>query len=159
MSEIIVGMADYRIGKAPDKLVTIGLGSCIGICIYDLSTQIGGMAHIMLPSYQGKKLDNPAKYADSCMALMIEKLLKIGVNRTRLKAKIAGGASMFSLAGDSPLSKIGAYNAEKVKLELKRVGIPLISSDVGGSFGRTISLDLKTGELLIKTINQGYKVI
>lgn len=155
----MVGLADYKIGKPPNKLMTIGLGSCVGICIYDLSAQIGGLAHIMLPSFQGKKIDNPAKYADSCIPLMIGELLKMGVNRSRLNAKIAGGASMLSLVGDSPLFKIGEQNAEKVRLELRKAGIPLISFDVGGSFGRTISFDLKTGELFIKTINHGNKVI
>jgi len=156
---IVVGMADYKIGKAPDKLMTIGLGSCVGICIYDLSMQIGGMAHIMLPKFQGKKTENPAKYADSCIALMVGELLKLGVNRSRLKAKIAGGASMFSFTGDSPLLKIGEHNVETVKMEIKKAGIPLIAFDVGGNFGRTIVFDLKTGELLIKTINHGQKVI
>jgi chemotaxis protein CheD len=156
---IIVGMADYKIGKAPDKLMTIGLGSCVGICIYDLAKKIGGMAHIMLPSSQGKKGDNPAKYADTCIPLMIGDLLKMGVNKAGLKAKIAGGASMFSFAGNSPLMKIGENNAERFKLEIKKAGIPLVSYDVGGNFGRTIILDLTTGDLLIRTINHGQKVI
>lgn len=160
MSEfIIVGMADYKIGKSPDKLMIVGLGSCIGICIYDLSAQIGGMAHIVLPNFQNIRGDNPAKYADSCISLMLDKFQKLGISRSRLQAKMAGGANMFSRNEDAPLLKIGARNVEAVKFELKKAGIPLIAFDVGGDFGRTIHFDLATGELFIKTINHGHKVI
>ncbi|NLI92206.1 MAG: chemotaxis protein CheD [Peptococcaceae bacterium] len=156
---ILVGMADYKVGKTPDKLMTAGLGSCIGVCIYDLQSQIGGMAHIMLPSSREMMKGNAAKYADSCIELLLEDLYKMGVSRIRLKAKMAGGAQMFTFAGKTPLLKIGERNAEAVEQELKKAGIPLLAYDVGGTFGRTIHFDIKTGDLYIKTINHGEKVI
>lgn len=160
MSEVIViGMADYKIGKAPAKLMTAGLGSCIGICVYDLTKQIAGMAHIMLPSYKESMKGNPAKYADTCLEMLIEGLLKEGVYKSRLKAKIAGGAQMFAFAGKAPLLKIGERNAEAVKQELQKSGIPLVAADVGGTCGRTINFDISSGDLSIRTINQGQKVI
>jgi len=156
---IVVGMADYKIGKTPDILMTAGLGSCIGVCVYDLHSQIGGMAHIMLPSFREMKQGNAAKYADSCMEMLLNDLLKQGAIKTRLRAKMAGGAQMFSFSGKTPILKIGERNAQAVEMELKKVGIPLLASDVGGSFGRTINFDLKTGNLNIRTINHGVKVI
>lgn len=156
---IIVGMADYKVGKSPDRLVTAGLGSCIGVCVYDLSSQIGGMAHIMLPSSKENMKGNPAKYADSCMELLLEELYKMGVTKRNLKAKMAGGAQMFSFGGKSSLLKIGERNAEAVERELKKAGIPLVAADVGGTFGRTINFDIKTGDLYVRTINHGEKVI
>ncbi len=156
---IIVGMADYKVGKTPDKLMTAGLGSCIGVCIYDLQSQIGGMGHIMLPSSRDNMKGNAAKYADSCIEMLLDDLYKLGVLRMRLKAKMAGGAQMFSFAGKTPLLKIGERNAEAVESELKKAGIPLLAYDVGGTFGRTINFDIKTGDLHIKTINHGEKVI
>jgi len=156
---ILVGMADYKVGKTPDKLMTAGLGSCIGVCIYDLQSQIGGMAHIMLPSSRENLKGSPAKYADSCIELLLGDLYKLGVSRMRLKAKMAGGAQMFSFAGKTPLLKIGERNAEAVEHELRKAGIPLLAYDVGGTFGRTINFDIKTGDLHIKTINHGEKVI
>lgn len=156
---IVVGMADFKVGKSPDKLMTAGLGSCIGICIYDLQAQIGGMAHIMLPNSRESLKGNPAKYADTCLELMLSELYKLGVTKNRLKAKIAGGAQMFSFAGKAPLLKIGERNAEAVEQELKKSGIPLLAHDVGGTFGRTIHFDIHTGDLHIKTINYGEKVI
>ncbi len=156
---LLVGMADFKIGKTPDKLMTAGLGSCIGICIYDLSTQIGSMGHIMLPSSRDNMKGNPAKYADTCLEIMLQELFRLGGNRLRLQAKMAGGAQMFSFNGKTPLLKIGERNAEAVQQELKKANIPLLSYDVGGTHGRTINFDIKTGNLHIKTINHGEKVI
>lgn len=156
---LLVGMADYKIGRTPDKLMTAGLGSCIGICIYDLYSQIGAMGHIMLPSSRESMKGNPAKYADTCLEVMLDELLKLGGSRLKLQAKMAGGAQMFSFNGKTPLLKIGERNAEAVEQELKKAKIPLLSYDVGGTHGRTINFDIKTGDLHIKSINHGEKVI
>lgn len=155
---IVVGMADYKVGKSPDILMTAGLGSCIGICVYDLGTLTGGMAHIMLPSSEGS-VGNAAKYADSCLTMLLTDLCKMGVIKSRLKAKMAGGAQMFAFSGKAPGLRIGERNAEAVEQELKKAGIPLISFDVGGNYGRTINFDIKTGALHIRSINYGEKVI
>ena len=160
MSKIInVGMADLKVASGPDILMTAGLGSCIGICVNDPVQKVGGMAHIMLPQSNIKKGDNLAKYADTALPLLIDEILKLGATKSRLRAKIAGGAQMFSFPGKSPVLNIGERNAESVKNELKRLGIPLLVSDVGGSFGRTIHFNVETGELKVRTINHGEKVI
>ena len=160
MSNVInVGMADLKTAKIPDILMTAGLGSCIGICIHDPIQKVGGMAHIMLPTANGNFGGNPAKYADSAVEILIENIIRLGAAKSRLRAKIAGGAQMFSFPGKPPVLKIGDRNAEAVSEELKRLGIPLIVSDVGGSFGRTIHFNVGTGELKVRTINHGEKVI
>lgn len=160
MSNVItVGMADYKTSKTPDILMTAGLGSCIGICISDPVEKVGGMAHIMLPTSNGHPGVNPAKYADTAVELMIQDILRLGAKKMRLRAKIAGGAQMFSFPGKTNILKIGDRNAEAVEAELKRLGIPLLVADVGGSFGRTIHFDVGTGDLKIRTINHGEKVI
>ncbi|KUO70098.1 MAG: chemotaxis protein CheD [Desulfosporosinus sp. BRH_c37] len=156
---ITVGMADYKTAKAPEILLTAGLGSCIGICIHDPVLKVGGMAHIMLPSANGSLGGNPAKYADTALELLLKEISGMGANKSRLKAKIAGGAQMFSFPGKPPILKIGDRNAEAVEQELKKRGIPLLVMDVGGSFGRTIHFDVGTGELRIRTINHGEKVV
>ncbi len=156
---ISVGMADYKTARSPDILLTAGLGSCIGICIYDPFLKVGGMAHIMLPTASGSMGGNPAKYVDTALELLLNELAGMGVYKSRLRAKIAGGAQMFSFPGKPPVLKIGERNAEAVEQELKRNGIPLLVADVGGSFGRTIHFDVGTGELRIRTINHGEKVV
>lgn len=160
MSNVInVGMADYKTARTPDILMTAGLGSCIGVCIHDPLLKVGGLAHIMLPSANGNSGGNPYKYADTAIALMFGEILGLGASKARMKAKMAGGAQMFSFPGKPPLLKIGDRNAEAVEQELKRLGIPLLVSDTGGSFGRTIHFDLTTGELRVRTINHGQKTI
>lgn len=160
MSVVIsVGMADFKTARSPDILLTAGLGSCIGICIHDPLLKIGGLAHIMLPTASGSLGGNPAKYADTGLALLIKEILSMGAESSRLKAKIAGGAQMFAFPGKPPVLKIGERNAEAVEQELKKNRIPLLCADVGGSFGRTIHFDVGSGELRVRTINHGEKVI
>lgn len=160
MNDVItVGMADFKTAVAPVLLLTAGLGSCIGICIHDPILKVGGMAHIMLPTANGSLGGNPAKYADTAMELLVRDILGMGASKSRLRAKMAGGAQMFSFPGKPPVLKIGDRNAEAVEQELKRYGIPLLVADVGGSFGRTIHFNVGTGELHIRTINHGEKVV
>lgn len=156
---ITVGMADFKTATAPERLLTAGLGSCIGICIHDPNLKVGGLAHIMLPTANGSLGGNPAKYADTAMDLLLKAVLDMGASKFRLRAKIAGGAQMFSFPGKPPVLKIGDRNAEAVEQQLKKNGIPLLVADVGGSFGRTIHFDVGSGELHIRTINHGEKVI
>ena len=160
MSTVInVGMADYKTARTPDILMTAGLGSCIGVCIHDPLAKVGGLAHIMLPTANGNVNGNPYKYADTAIELMLRDILSLGASRGRLKAKMAGGSQMFSFPGKQQILRIGDRNAEAVEQELKRMGIPLLVADVGGSFGRTIHFDVGTGELRVRTINHGEKVI
>ena len=99
MSEIIkVGMADLKVCTYPDSLTTLGLGSCVGIALYDSVTKVTGLAHIMLPdSTKITKNENIAKFADTGIAETLRLMLLQGANRKRIVAKIAGGADMFGL--------------------------------------------------------------
>lgn len=157
---IKVGMADLNVAKAPDTLQTCGLGSCVGICLWDSLIKIAGMAHIMLPdSTQSKNRGNEAKFADTAVPLLIKKMTELGANKTRLVAKIAGGAQMFTFYGSNDIMRIGERNAEAVKIALKKENIRLLAEDTGGNYGRTIEFSAANGQLLIKTINVGESVI
>ncbi len=161
MSNIIqVGMADLKVAKPPDKLITAGLGSCIGICLVDKNTKIGSLTHIMLPSsLQAKNTDNRAKFADTGITMAIEEMRKLGANTTSLVAKIAGGAQMFKFSGESDILKIGERNALAVEENLQKHRIRLLAKEVGGNYGRTITFDPETGDLHIRTIGHGEQVI
>lgn len=157
---IRVGMADYKVGSSPDSLITLGLGSCIGIVIYDKNKGIAGMAHIMLPSSQEiKNNSNKLKFADTCLDLMMQDLMKKNLSKSSLKAKIAGGAQMFSVALNSENLNIGKRNALAVKEKLKSLNIPIVAEDLYGNSGRTITFDISTGDLHIKSIGKGDSVI
>ncbi len=144
---INVGVAQVSISSNPTVLRTI-LGSCIGICIYDKTKKIGGLAHILLPSSPKK---GPAeKYADTAIPLLLDKLLKEGCNKESLSAKIAGGASMFKFNSSISLAQIGERNAETTKTILEENGIPLLSENIGGNLGRVIDFFLEDGRLKVR---------
>ncbi len=161
MSEVIkVGMADLNICKSPDIITTLGLGSCIGIAVYDPITKVGGLAHIMLPdSTKIKNNSNIAKFADSGIAELIRRMTEAGASRMRMVAKIAGGAKMFEVSGLSDVGNIGARNAEASRGKLKELGIPLLAEDTGLNYGRTVELHCETGEFYIKSVGKPLKVL
>lgn len=153
-----VGIADMNIVSSPDLIRTSGLGSCVGVVIYDLSKELGGLAHVMLPDSSlknGTATLNKAKYADTAVNELLLRLLNRGANKSGLKAKIAGGAQMFQFSGNSEIMRIGPRNVEAVKKQLKVLKIALVGEDTGGNSGRTIEFNPKSGILTIKTVNKG----
>jgi len=159
MSIIVVGMADLKVAKHPDTLTTLGLGSCVGITLFDRAKKIGGMAHCMLPTYKGFEGQNIAKFVDSAVIELINQLVRIGASRNALVAKIAGGAHMFGRTQNSDMLKIGERNAAAGLAILRQLSIPVQANDTGGSHGRTIELNIETGALRIKTVGAGEKFI
>ncbi|HHU20769.1 MAG TPA: chemotaxis protein CheD [Bacilli bacterium] len=158
---IKVGIADLNFVKAPDVIRTSGLGSCVGVVIFDPTIKIAGMAHVMLPdSNSSKKEDfNPYKYADTAIPILVETLLKDGARKFALKAKIAGGAQMFAFSVKNDMLRIGERNVTAVKQMLEDYRIPIIAEDVHGNSGRTIEFSPETSMLHIRTISQGSKEI
>ena len=159
MSELIkVGMADYKTGRNPSSLISYGLGSCVGIALYDSINKIGGLAHIMLPdSTQARSAENPAKFANTALPLMLEEMLKMGAVKQRITAKIAGGAQMFTFADATDVMRVGERNAQAVRALLKKMDIRMLADDTGGNYGRTVELRLDTGIYRVRTIAQGEK--
>ncbi|MFV9509835.1 chemotaxis protein CheD [Tepidibacillus sp. LV47] len=158
---INVGMADLRTATSPDRIRTTGLGSCVGIALYDPVHRIGGLAHIMLPSSDMVRVGNvnKAKYADTAIPLLVDEMLKLGARKSSIIAKIAGGAQMFQFQSQIDMMRIGPRNVEATKETLKKLGISIVAEDTGGNFGRTIELDTFSGILLIKTVNKGVHEI
>ena len=153
-------MADYKVGRAPDTLISYGLGSCIGISLYDPQTKIGGLLHIMLPdSNQSRANENRAKFADTGIPDMLEELIRMGAAKSRLVAKLAGGSQMFAFANASDIMRVGLRNASASKEILKKLSIPIVGEDTGGNYGRTVQIDLSTGVYKVKTIDKGDKEI
>lgn len=145
---------------SPDAITTLGLGSCVGIVLYDPTMKIAGLAHIMLPdSTQIRSNENVAKFADTGIDALIAMLAKKGVSKTRLVAKIAGGAQMFASASTNSMLCVGKRNVEATKKKLASLGIRLIAEDTGESYGRTIEFYPETGELLIKRVGKEPKVL
>lgn len=161
MAETIkVGMADLKTGRDTDMLTTLGLGSCIGIALYDPTTKIGGLAHIMLPdSTLIRNNSNIAKFADTGIKELLNQMIKKGARKNSIVAKIAGGAKMFEMSGLSTIGNVGERNAESSKKTLKELGIRLIAEDTGLNYGRTVELYCDTGKFLIKSVGRDVKEI
>lgn len=162
MGEIIkVGMADLKTCKAPDGLITLGLGSCVGIAIRDPLTKIGGLAHIMLPDSKAIMNNNGVKekFADTGIEELVQQMVMLGANRNRLVAKIAGGATMFQLQGRSDIMKIGERNVQASINKLNELNIAILSRDTGDNYGRTVTFYPETGEFHIRAIGRDNKII
>lgn len=157
---IKVGIADLNVAKKGERISTIGLGSCVGISLYDKYKKVGGLAHIMLAD--SKKFNNNKnlmKFADTAIPMLIGKLEKLGANKRHLEAKIAGGASMFNFSDNSIINDIGKKNVLMVETVLKENNIPIKARDVGGNKGRTMILNVETGVVTIKTVGKGIKEV
>jgi chemotaxis protein CheD len=142
----MIGIGEYRVGSFP--MMTIGLGSCIGLTLYDDSLKIGAMVHIMLPDSAGRK-DRPGKYADTAIPLLLKELSDKGSKTKSLIAKMAGGACMFEYFGTN--LNIGERNAERVRAILKENNIPLRKEDIGGKVGRSVTfLPANGGKISIR---------
>ncbi|MBC8059446.1 MAG: chemotaxis protein CheD [Clostridiaceae bacterium] len=158
--EIKVGIADLNVTSTPNKLITVGLGSCIGITLYDKVKKNGGLLHIMLPdSTQFSSVTNPFKFADLGVPILLKKIQDMGSRKNDISAKIAGGASMFNFSDKSMIMDIGSRNSVAVKRILAELEIPLLREDIGGNNGRTIIFDTSTGSLLIRTVGKEMKEI
>jgi chemotaxis protein CheD len=159
-NKIIVRIADLNCGRDPCVLTTLGLGSCVGVAFYDAVKKVAGLLHAMLPdSTKASDKTNRAKFVDTGIEELLEKMIALGAKKENLRAKVAGGAQMFAIKAGNDILKIGEKNVEKTLSELRRLGIPLTAKDVGGNYGRTIELESDTGMLLVKTIGHGESII
>lgn len=149
--EICIGIGELAVVHAPNVVKTVGLGSCVGVVLFDPSIQVAGMIHIMLPIYPGH--GNETKYADTGIRKLIAELERAGV--TRLQAKIAGGAQMFATLRTM---QMGLRNVENTRKVLAEERIPVISEDVGGNIGRTIVFNPIGMQLTITTREQSRTI-
>ncbi len=157
---IEVQMAQTQISEAPAVLVTKGLGSCLGITFFDPFKKIGAMAHPMLPDFNKARVkSNPSRFVNSVIMYVFEELEKRGCPRSRLEIKMFGGAHMFSFINVDSVLNVGQKNIEMALATLKESNIKLSGQEVGGTFGRTIFLNLSDGKVLVKTVSWGEKEI
>ncbi|MCL2415181.1 MAG: chemotaxis protein CheD [Defluviitaleaceae bacterium] len=157
---IMVGMADLNIGKNPAALTTLGLGSCVGIALWDPISKVGGLAHCMLPdSSQISNNSNVAKFVDTAVIRLVNDMARLGANKQRIVAKLAGGAQMFAFNSSNDNMRIGDRNVDASIKILKSIGIRIIAQDTGNNYGRTIELYCDDGRLVVKTIGKGNKTL
>lgn len=146
-----VGIAEYAVTTENAVLTTSGLGSCIGVALYDRLSGIAGLVHVMLPLAEEGE-GNRAKFADSGVELLVNEMEKAGADRESIEAKIAGGSDMLDFSENG--SSIGSRNADIVRETLDDHGIGIVGEDVGGDHGRSLRLESSTGNLVVKSASQ-----
>ena len=157
---IKVGMADMNVCIPPNSITTLGLGSCVGIVLYDPKSKISGMVHVMLPdSTKIRNNENIAKFADTGIEELLKRIVKMGANRHNIVSKIAGGAQMFAFKTNSDMLRIGERNVEATKAKLKELGINILAEDTGLNYGRTIEFYPESGKLYIKSVGKPLKIL
>ncbi len=156
---ITVNISDMKVSESPAVFVTYALGSCVGVCLYDSALKIGGMGHILLPHFpEGSRPGRINRYADTCLPAMVSEMERRGCLRSRMVAKIAGGAKMFEMADGSGLGDIGARNTEAVKSALQKLKVRITAEDTGLNYGRTVYFYTEDGRMVVKSFARGEKV-
>jgi len=140
--------------------VTLGLGSCVAIMLYDAQTKAGAMAHILLPSTSlAHDATNPAKFPATAVPLLIDRLKKLGADPRRLVAKLAGGASMFSQLTSPGTIQMGERNVVAARSALRTAEISIVREAVGGDRGRTVRFHVTDGHVEIRSVGADAYVI
>ncbi len=157
---LLVGLGEVKISQDPAEVLTcLGLGSCVGVCLYDPVAKVAGMAHIVLPSSDGKPEKTGGKYADTGVPLLLEMMLKRGAIKSRVIVKIAGGAQISKARGMGDAFKIGERHVEAVEAAFDANFMRIISSDTGGHHGRTLRFYLDTGITMVTTAGKEIQEI
>lgn len=146
-----VGIAESEVTADDAVLTTSGLGSCVGVALYDPVTTVGGLVHVMLPTADGRDGD-PAKFADTGVDYLIGEMERTGADPNRVRAKLAGGSDMLDFSDDG--ATIGARNVEQVRAALARNDVPIAGEDLGGDHGRSIRFETETGDLVVKSASR-----
>ena len=159
-TEIRVKVADYAVAGGSTLLITVGLGSCVAIALYDPQAHVGGLAHVLLPS-TGMSQDrtNRAKFPSTAVPLLCDQMQALGARIGRIRAKIVGGASMFTSLLSASGLQIGERNVVATRAALEHAGIPIIAQQVGGDYGRSVYFHVDDGRLVVKSLRAGHVVL
>ena len=147
----IIGVGDYAVSNEEDeKLITYSLGSCIGLTLYDPTSRVGGLLHAQMPLSRmspGRSEQRPGLFVDSGLAALLGTLLELGATRRNIIACVAGAACLF---GDADTFDIGRRNHTIARKLLWKNKILVAAEDVGGSFSRTMWLEMATGRTRLR---------
>lgn len=155
MNEVFVNIGEINVLKDTGILTTVGLGSCVGVTLYDQQARVGAMAHVFLAQSQSHRDPNapPGKYADTAIPALIDCMINNGARKERLVAKLAGGAHLFAGLTSGNLN-VGAKNINAVIEQLEKANIPIRGKDVAGKRGRIMRFYIESGKVVVTTIGK-----
>jgi chemotaxis protein CheD len=161
MQHLRVQVADWAVGQGDTLITTLGLGSCVAIAIHDPLTLVGGLAHILLPEHaSGGMPANRAKFARTAVPMLMEEMERLGGGpSSRLRARLAGGASMFASLLQNGGLNVGERNVLAARSALSHAGIQIVGQDTGGDYGRSVYFDLRDGKVEVRSLKRGTNVI
>jgi chemotaxis protein CheD len=158
--EIIVRVADLRVGSSGDVLMTIGLGSCVAVVLHDPVAKVGGLAHVLLPSTAlGRKDDTPAKFPQTAVPRLLELMAELGASTRRVSARLVGGASMFAGLAAPGTIQMGERNTVACRQVLIQLGVPIAGQATGGDYGRTVKLWVADGRVEVSSVSHGIQTL
>ena len=155
MRQIMIRPVQLAVSGEDTVLTSLALGSSLAVCMYDVNRHIGGMVHTLLPHMPEKEAaeSNILRYVDTSVQALYEAMVKQGADASGIRAKLAGGARMFSFASREKYREIGRENVECARRKLQELNIPVISEDTGDNYGRSIYFYIDDGKLEIETVN------
>lgn len=152
MTQITVTIADYAVGAGDVMLVTVGLGSCVGIALYDRTSRVGALAHTLLPNVNlSTERASAGKYPATAVPEMVRRMQELGA-AGEIQARLVGGASMFTPMLSHGALSLGARNIAAAHAACAAVDIPIVGQEVGGTHGRSVFFDVGRGELLVRSV-------
>jgi len=158
--ERVVAVADCAADRGDVALITLGLGSCVAVAVYDADATVGGLLHVLLPSQSlASDRSAPAKFPETGVPFLVDRVRECGATPRRLTARIAGGASMFANLNSPSVSTIGERNVIAAREALGRAGIPIVGEDTGKDYGRSVFFFLETGRLEVRSYAHGVRVL
>jgi chemotaxis protein CheD len=160
MTERRVGIADLAVAAGEGTLCTLGLGSCVAIVLYDAEARVGGLAHVLLPDPGMSRLhENPARFPETAVPALLDGMRALGAETRRVTARLVGGASMFSSLLPRGAPTIGGRNVDSARKALREAGITIAGEDVGLEHGRSVYLRLDDGQVEVRSLARGSRVL
>jgi chemotaxis protein CheD len=153
--QVFVKVAQHAVGRGNDVLVTLGLGSCVAVLLHDPVAHVGGLAHVLLPDAAlARDRSNPSRFATTAIPLLVEQMCGAGARKERLRAKLAGGASMFANLMTPGTLNMGERNLAAVRQVLQSLGIPVTGEAVGADYGRSVRLRVRDGSTVVSSVGR-----
>jgi chemotaxis protein CheD len=153
LQQVPVRIGEVKVATGSSVLFTIGLGSCVAVALYDAERQVGGLAHAMLPNPAAGRQAPPGRFATTAVAELMQLLQAEGASPARVRARLAGGASMFRDVLEGEGLRLGRRNVAAAREALEATGIPVAGEDVFGTYGRSVFLRTLDGKLLVTSVN------
>lgn len=158
MKEHIVKVADLAAVSGDVTLITLGLGSCVAVALWDPAARVGGLAHVLLPSRTlARDQSNLAKFPETAVPVLIERLAALGASPHRLTARLVGGAAMFASVSSPGVSQMGERNVTAMREALKAARVPVTGEDTGKDYGRSVYFGVATGRVEVRSVQHGVR--